>query len=179
MLWLLAAVGGAAAGAAGGAAWLAYSAPVIQEGEMRTDEAVETDMPSGPAGAASLGVDAGAATAPDDMGEEPDGERSGDEPGPEEEDEVLPASPSIAPPRAPDPVAPTPFVPTENHQRLARIFAAMRPAEAASVLGQLDDGDARGVLMAMPARNAAPILAELEPDRAASLSRLVLRDGSP
>lgn len=64
-----------------------------------------------------------------------------------------------------------------NFQRLARIFAAMAPDEAAPVLSQLDDAHLEGILLAMQSRNAAPILAEMDPDRAASISRRVLRGG--
>ena len=63
---------------------------------------------------------------------------------------------------------------TLNYQRLARIFAAMSPEEAAPVLAQLEDAQLEGILLAMQGRNAAPILAEMDPERAASVSRLVL-----
>lgn len=62
-----------------------------------------------------------------------------------------------------------------NFQRLARIFAAMKPDEAAPVLSQLDDAQLEGILLAMQGRNAAPILAAMAPERAASISRRVLR----
>jgi len=63
---------------------------------------------------------------------------------------------------------------TQNYQRLAQIFAAMKPEEAAPVLAQLDDAQLEGVLLAMQGRNAAPILAEMDPERAAAISRRVL-----
>ncbi|MEM7414295.1 MAG: hypothetical protein AAF389_02295 [Gemmatimonadota bacterium] len=62
----------------------------------------------------------------------------------------------------------------QNFQRLARIFSAMKPDEAAPVLAQLDDDQLEGILLAMQGRNAAPILAEMDPERAASISRRVL-----
>lgn len=62
----------------------------------------------------------------------------------------------------------------QNYQRLARIFAAMKPDEAAPVLSQLDDSQLEGILLAMQGRNAAPILAAMDPERAASISRRVL-----
>lgn len=62
----------------------------------------------------------------------------------------------------------------QNYQRLARIFAAMKPEEAAPVLAQLNDAQLEGILLAMQGRNAAPILAEMDPERAASISRRVL-----
>jgi flagellar motility protein MotE (MotC chaperone) len=82
--------------------------------------------------------------------------------------------PAVAVPvRAPDPDSLARV--TLNYQRLARIFSAMRPDEAAPVLAQLEDSQLEGILMAMQGRNAAPILAEMDPDRAAALSRRVLR----
>jgi hypothetical protein len=63
---------------------------------------------------------------------------------------------------------------TQNYARLARIFAAMKPAEAAPVLAHLEDAQLEGVLLAMQGRNAAPILAEMDPERAAAISRRVL-----
>ena len=81
---------------------------------------------------------------------------------------------AAAPAPAPDPDSLARV--TLNYQRLARIFAAMRPDEAAPVLAQLDDSQLEGILMAMQGRNAAPILAEMDPDRAAAVSRRVLGD---
>jgi len=66
---------------------------------------------------------------------------------------------------------------TRNYQRLSQIFAAMQPEDAAAVLEQLDDAQLEGILLAMQGRNAAPILAEMEPVRAAALSRRVLEGG--
>ena len=65
----------------------------------------------------------------------------------------------------------------QNYQRLARIFAAMGPEEAAAVLSQLDDGQLEGILLAMQGRSAAPILEEMDPVRAAALSSRILRGG--
>ena len=62
----------------------------------------------------------------------------------------------------------------QNYPRLARIFAAMKPEEAAPVLAQLDDEQLEGILLAMQGRNAAPILAEMDPARVAAISRRVL-----
>jgi len=66
---------------------------------------------------------------------------------------------------------------TLKFQRLANIFAAMQPEDAAAVLEQLDDAQLEGILLAMQGRNAAPILSEMEPVRAAALSRRVLEGG--
>jgi hypothetical protein len=62
-------------------------------------------------------------------------------------------------------------------RRLARIFAVMRPAEAARVLEQLDDREIRAILGHVGERKAAAILASFEPARAAAVSRGVLREG--
>ena len=80
----------------------------------------------------------------------------------------------VATPPDPEPDART----LGNYQRLARIFAAMKPDEAAPVLSQLDDAQLEGILMAMQGRNAAPILAAMDPARVASISRRVLGGGS-
>lgn len=65
-----------------------------------------------------------------------------------------------------------------SYQRLAQIFAAMAPDEAAAVLTQLDDSQLEGILRAMQGRNAAPILAAMEPVRVAAVSRRLL-EGRP
>lgn len=188
LLWLLAVVGGAAAGAAGGAAWLAYAAPEALEvsapseggapvDEASADEIAEAEMPLGETSEPSVpsveSVGDGVA-GPALSG--PDGSTGG---GPAATSAPGTAVDASAPVATTEDAASEPFQPTESHQRLARIFAAMRPEEAAAVLGQLADDQARGVLLAMQPRNAAPILAELDPARAATLSRLVLGVRSP
>jgi len=62
-------------------------------------------------------------------------------------------------------------------RRMARIFAAMKPAEAAAVLQQLSDEEVGPVLLLVGERPAAQILGAFEPERAASLSRVVLGRG--
>lgn len=84
---------------------------------------------------------------------------------------------TVAPAPGPDPDSLARLA--ENYQRLARIFSAMKPDEAAPVLAQLDDEQLEGILLAMQGRNAAPILAEMDPQRAAALSRKVLRGNEP
>lgn len=83
---------------------------------------------------------------------------------------ALPVEVAQVPPPDPDSLARA----QQNYQRLARIFAAMKPDEAAPVLSQLDDSQLEGILLAMQGRNAAPILAAMDPERAASISRRVL-----
>ena len=194
ILWVVAIAGGAAAGAAGGAAWLAYAAPEAVEEASAVGEEDAADVPDGSTSPLEVQDETPSVTSDDGPTVSEPGaiEASVDEPVSESAGPTTPAGTTreaaatagtgsgeltaSAPATGPDP---EPFEPTESHQRLARIFAAMRPAEAAAVLGQLDDEQARGVLVAMPARSAAPILAELDPGRAASLSRLVLGQAAP
>lgn len=61
---------------------------------------------------------------------------------------------------------------------LARIFGAMKPAEAARVLQQLDDLSGRRVLAQLPDRKAAPILAALPQEKAAAIAVLLLQGRS-
>lgn len=62
--------------------------------------------------------------------------------------------------------------------QVARIFAAMQPRDAAAVLGHMSNREIEQILMGMPARQAAAVLTNLEPDRAAALSRAVLGGGA-
>jgi hypothetical protein len=61
--------------------------------------------------------------------------------------------------------------------QLARIFTAMQPRDAARVLSQLTDAEIREILTRMGARQAASVLSNMEPERAAILSRTVLDGG--
>lgn len=65
-------------------------------------------------------------------------------------------------------------LPPEGPQRLAKIFGAMEPRDAAAVLQNLEDGEVRVILLEMSDRKVAEILGEFEPERAATLSRIVL-----
>ena len=68
----------------------------------------------------------------------------------------------------------------EGIQRMARIFTAMKPKDAAAVLERMTDLEVRGVMLQMGDRPAAAILSVFDPERAAALSQIVLgRRGAP
>lgn len=62
----------------------------------------------------------------------------------------------------------------DTYRRLSRIFAAMKPNDAAEVLSQLEDAQIESILRFMQERSAAPILAIMDPERVASVSRHAL-----
>lgn len=64
-----------------------------------------------------------------------------------------------------------------DQQRLARIFAAMRPDQAARVLEQMTDPEVRLLLGQLRERQAAAIMASISPERAAVISSAVIRSG--
>ncbi|MGI9625277.1 MAG: magnesium transporter MgtE N-terminal domain-containing protein [Longimicrobiales bacterium] len=66
----------------------------------------------------------------------------------------------------------------ETGERLSKIFSEMKPAEAADVLTHLSDGEIERILLGIRERDAAAILAQLDPERAAAVSRRVLRPGA-
>ncbi len=76
---------------------------------------------------------------------------------------------------APPPAAQPDSTPRIQLRRIARIFAAMSPREAAKVLVQLDDADVAAILGSLTEKQAAGVLTALPPDRAASISRGTLR----
>lgn len=90
---------------------------------------------------------------------------------------------AVPPSAAPTPVPATPAGPTvdstailleQKARSLARIFAAMRPAEAASVMNHLGDADVVSILRFLNARAAAGVLGQLPESRAAAISRRLL-----
>lgn len=97
--------------------------------------------------------------------------------------------PPVSTPPAPSPAiqqvaemvpATRPTLPTvDGARRLARIFGAMKPDQAAAVLQELDDADVREILFGMTERNAGAILSHMPPARAAALSRSALRRSQP
>lgn len=62
-------------------------------------------------------------------------------------------------------------------QRLANIFGAMEPSDAARVLERLDDAEVRLILFHLSDRKVAAILGQLEPTRAARLSQGAMAEG--
>lgn len=68
----------------------------------------------------------------------------------------------------------------EGIRRMARIFTAMKPKDAAAVLERMTDTEVQGVMLQMGDRAAAGILSVFDPERAAALSQIVLgRRGAP
>jgi hypothetical protein len=80
--------------------------------------------------------------------------------------ETAEADSAAAAPAPPGPDA----VPLER-ERVARMFGAMKPQEAARVLEQMDDAEVRVLLGQLSERKAGAILSSLSPQRAASISR--------
>lgn len=62
----------------------------------------------------------------------------------------------------------------ESIRRLARIFSAMRSAEAADVLKHLDDAEIVSILGFLNSRKAAGVLSALSEQRAAAVSRILM-----
>ncbi|HIE04843.1 MAG TPA: hypothetical protein EYP61_08800 [Candidatus Latescibacteria bacterium] len=60
--------------------------------------------------------------------------------------------------------------PKASYFKLARLYSAMRPQDAASALSKLDDELVVQILSKMEERKAAKILAAMGPDRAADLT---------
>jgi hypothetical protein len=86
------------------------------------------------------------------------------------------ASPSFSEPAenpVPPPIDPTELI-NEGPARLAKIFGAMEPKDAAAVLENLSDIEVESILLTMSDRKVAGILGEFAPERAASLSRVVM-----
>jgi Flp pilus assembly protein TadG len=66
---------------------------------------------------------------------------------------------------------------SEGAERMARIFGAMKPEEAARLLEPMDDEHIRVVLLALSDRKAAAIMAQFKGDRAARLTRAMITNG--
>ncbi len=62
----------------------------------------------------------------------------------------------------------------EASSAMAKIFAAMRPADAAAVLQGMENPEVRAILLNMGNRQAAQILGGFEAGRAAALAQLIL-----
>ncbi|WP_370303140.1 MotE family protein [Pseudooceanicola sp.] len=63
---------------------------------------------------------------------------------------------------------------SDDLDRLVALYSAMKPKEAASIMNDLDIEVSVMVLGTMPERDAAPILARLNPVRARAISRIIL-----
>lgn len=62
----------------------------------------------------------------------------------------------------------------ENYQRLAKIYESMPPEEAAARIEKLDEETATTLLLAIKPRQAAKILANVNPEKAAALSKRIV-----
>lgn len=62
----------------------------------------------------------------------------------------------------------------ENYQRLAKIYESMPPEEAAARIEKLDDDTATTLILAIKPRQAAKILANLNPEKAAVISKRIV-----
>src|SRR5690625_1014862 len=109
----------------------------------------------------------------------------------EEKDEEVAETEEVADPPAPEPLPQDELVLapdlearievdtiTDGSERLARIFGAMRPADAARVLEKLTETEVRAILRHIPDRKAAEILGNLDPTRAAEVSRSLILQGT-
>ena len=76
-----------------------------------------------------------------------------------------PAASSPSVPAAPDSVV------EASERRLAKVFTAMEPKQAAKVLEHMADADVQIILGYVGPRQAASIMAELPPERVATLSK--------
>ena len=90
-----------------------------------------------------------------------------------------PAKPAAAAAKAVAPVAATPApadsVVEASERRLAKVFTAMEPKQAAKVLEHMEDADVQIILGYVGPRQAASIMAELKPERVATLSKRAMQ----
>jgi len=82
-----------------------------------------------------------------------------------------------APAKQPAPAAPQPAdsAVQASEQRLAKVFTAMEPKQAAKVLQHMQDADVQIILGYVGPRQAASIMAELPPERVATLSKMAMQ----
>lgn len=78
------------------------------------------------------------------------------------------------PPPRPIPTA-VPKAPPPGVSKVAKIFAAMPAKDAAMVLEQLEDAEVQSVISTLSEKQAAAILRNFPPARAATISKAVLR----
>jgi len=70
----------------------------------------------------------------------------------------------------------------ESYKQVGNILLNLKPAEAARIVAYLTDDQVEGLLRSMAPRQAASVLGQLPPERAAALSRRLLvpsREGKP
>ncbi len=81
---------------------------------------------------------------------------------------------------APKPVIPTVRPATDSliGRRLAQVFGAMQPKDAARVLEQMDDNDVRAILGSLSSKQQAAILGSFPTQRAALILQATLRTAS-
>jgi hypothetical protein len=91
------------------------------------------------------------------------------------------ATPALAATTPPVPVHPMPPKPAVDpaaraaaYKQVARVLSAMKPPEAAKVLGLMTDVEVEGILRAVGPRQAADFLTNMPKERAAALSRRLL-----
>jgi hypothetical protein len=83
-------------------------------------------------------------------------------------------------PKSPNTAASTTAVSdSAQPRRIARIFAAMAARDAAKVMVQLDDADVQAIVGALTEKQAAAILANFPPERAAKISKGTMHSTGP
>ena len=83
--------------------------------------------------------------------------------------------PVPAAPKVPSAPAVGDTVAEASERRLAKVFTAMEPKQAAKVLQHMADSDVQIILGYVGPRQAASIMAELPPERVATLSKLSMQ----
>jgi flagellar motility protein MotE (MotC chaperone) len=82
--------------------------------------------------------------------------------------------PATAEQQAPVATQPADSAAQASEQRLAKVFTAMEPKQAAKVLQHMQDADVQIILGYVGPRQAAAIMAELPPERVALLSKMAM-----
>lgn len=80
--------------------------------------------------------------------------------------------------RSVTPEAPRPISDSLINRRLAQVFAAMQPKDAARVLEQMNDTDVRAILGSLSSKQQAAILGSFPTQRAALIVQTTLRTAS-
>ncbi|MEO8945574.1 MAG: hypothetical protein ABI338_03675 [Gemmatimonadaceae bacterium] len=88
----------------------------------------------------------------------------------------LVSNPTTAP-KPPTPVV-KPITDSLIGHRLAQVFSAMQPKDAARVLEQMDDNDVRAILGSLSSKQQAAILGSFPTQRAATILQATLRTAS-